>query len=35
MPYGKIIGNIRKRDNYKEITGVVPRWFAEGFAGRV
>ena len=35
MPYGKIIANIRKRDNYKEIAGVVPRWFAEGFAGRV
>ena len=35
MPYGKIIANIRKRDNYKEIAGVVPRWFAEEFAGRV
>ena len=35
MPYGKIVANIRRRDNYKEIADVVPRWFAEGFMGRV
>lgn len=35
MPYGKIIANIRKRDNYKEIADIVPRWFADGFAGVV
>ena len=35
MPYGKIVANIRKRDNYREIADVVPRWFAEGFAGKV
>lgn len=33
MPYGKIIANIRNRDNYKEIADIVPRWFADGFAG--
>ena len=31
MPYGKIVANIRKRDNYKEFADVLPRWFAEGF----
>ena len=31
MPYGKIVANIRRRDNYKEIADVVPRWFAESF----
>jgi hypothetical protein len=34
MPYGKIIANIRKRDNYREIADIVPRWFAEVFMGR-
>ena len=31
MPYGKIVANIRKRDNYKEFADVLPRWFAESF----
>ena len=31
MPYGKIIANIRKRDNYSEIADVIPKWFAESF----
>ena len=35
MPYGKIIANIRKRDNYREIADIVPRWFAEVFMGKV
>ena len=35
MPYGKIVANIRKRDAFREIADVVPRWFAEGFAGKV
>lgn len=35
MPYGKIVANIRRRDNYKEIADVLPRWFAEGFMGKV
>lgn len=33
IPYGKIIANIRQRDNYKEIADIVPRWFADGFTG--
>lgn len=32
MPYGKVIANIRRKDNYKVFDENLPKWFLDNFA---
>ena len=35
IPYGKVIANIRRKDNYKILDDNLPKWFINNFAERI